>query len=325
MALTKEEFREKMVAGTAKAAAERAAGLRPPRKNAKGSRRATPSGGFVAPPPPDVTQTVEFQSALDMAVTKAKDEILAAVAQKLTTQTGTPVDALEQMTEQLAMSIGNLTNQNSGQKLVSPEVVAARRAAERKMHERLHEAQIAVRDAVDDEAADLATPKYRLTAKIIAPLMNGPELVEPMRRGGDNRVYPTELGWLLPPSLAMAPINDPAREIFALFKELIGNQAGTRVTSFTPVRDVLGREIDGVPQFGPEPAGFVTNQGRVVTTASATMALHNGFEVAAPQSRTGDRSAARILNQEANRQHSGPPTVQVRVLGTIAPPAVQNG
>ena len=157
--------------------------------------------------------------------------------------------------------------------------------------------------------------------------MNGDELIEPMRRGADNRLYPTELGWLLPPNLAMVPLNESAKEIFALFKRSIGNQVATRVTGFKPIRDALGHEVDGEPEFGHEPQGFITNQGHVVTAGSSSLQMRNGIPDTGGGGSTAtlDRGVARILGQEPNRQHSGPPMTQVRVLGTIAPPAVQNG
>ena len=230
--------------------------------NAK-ARREAPK--VAAAPIVDFTDTPEFKAAF----AAQKDELLRAVAQQIVSQApATPGDSLQKTMEQLALTIGDLTNQNSGQKLVSPEVIAERRAAMRKMEERLERARDEVRLAEQEGNEKLLTeamPRYRLNAKIIAPLMNGDEIVEPVRRGADNRVYPTELDWLLPPNLAMVPLNEPAQEIFALFKQSIGNQISTRLNNHTPTGDpVFGAETDRY---------FVTNQGRVVTAGSQTDAL----------------------------------------------------
>lgn len=285
------------------------------------ARRVAPK---VAAPSVDFTKTPEFQAAL----AAQKEELLRAVAQQIVAQApATPADSLQKTMEQLALTIGDLTNQNSGQTLVSPEVLAGRRESARKMEERLELAREQVRacEAAGNQAALAEVmPRYRLNAKIIAPLMNGDEIVEPLRRGADNRVYPTELDWMLPPNLVMVPMNEPAREIFGLFKDSIGNQKSVRVGG------VSGTGAAAEPQFVAEQERFViTHQGRIVTTGSATDALRNTVSTAGQAIGATEplvqRGMARISGQDPARVHSGPPTIQVRVLGTIAPPAVQNG
>ena len=280
-----------------------------------------------APPPAaepfDFTQTPEFRAALEAQ----KQELLRAVAQQIVSQApATPADSLQKTMEQLALTIGDLTNQNSGQKLVSPEVLAERRAASRRMEERLDQAQEEVRaaEAAGDVAGlDEAMPRYRLNAKVIMPGPNGDEIIEPLRRGGDNRVYPTEVNWLLAPNLAMAPLNTAAKEIFVLFKQSIGNQTNTRI------RGVQGKGANAEPIFDTREHDdyMITPKGNIVTGGSPTLQMRNTINpedmgVAAPLVRQG---IASISGQSAGRAHSGPPTIQVRVLGTIAPPAVQNG
>jgi hypothetical protein len=286
------------------------------RETRKANAKARREAPKVAAAPADFTDTPEFKAAF----AAQKDELLRAVAQHIVSQApATPGDSLQKTMEQLALTIGDLTNQNSGQKLVSPEVLAERREAMRKMEERLEQVRDHVRIAEqegNEKVLAEVLPRYRLNAKIIAPLMNGDEIVEPVRRGADNRVYPTELDWLLPPNLAMVPLNEPAQEIFALFKRSIGNQISTRLNNHTQTGDpVFGAETDRY---------FVTNQGRVVTAGSQTDALRHAVDPG-PTEPLVQRGMARIRGQDAMRQHSGPPTIQVRVLGTIAPPAVQNG
>jgi hypothetical protein len=259
----------------------------------------------------DIADTPEFKAAVEAV----KQEVLAAVARQVVAAAPAPAgDSLQITMEKLALTIGDLTNQNSGQKLVSPEVLADRRKADRDMRERIERAVAEVESGDED-----AMPRYRLVSKIQAPLLNGDELIEPMRRGADNLVVPTELNWPLPPNLAMLPLNGPAKEIFALFKESIGNQASVRVSG------ISGKGAAAEPVFASgEDRFFVTNQGRNVTTGTATMALHNATG-SQPSIAPAARGRASIHGQDPMRQGNGPPTIQVRVLGTIAPPAVQNG
>lgn len=320
--LTEEERKavgERFRAGREKADAERAAGLRPPKKNRRAAELAAET---VRPPlaaPIDLTQTPEFKAALQQAVRDAVADLLprAPAAEP------SGRDTLEKLTDKLAIAIGEYANQNSGQMLVSAEVLAERKEADIKMRLAIEACCIAVRRAQetdDQEARAAAMPHYRLVGKIIAPLMFGDELIEPMRRGADNLIHPTELDWLLPPSLAMVPLNEPAREIFALFKASIGNQKSVRVSG------ISGKGAAAEPVFAANAneAGFLTNQGHVVMSTSASVQKFNGGPEQAGNAGL-DRGLARIRGQEVMRQHSGPPTIQVRTLGTIAPPAVQNG
>jgi len=275
------------------------------RETAKAARLAAKN----APKVP-LTETPEFRAALEAH----KQEILRAVAQQVIAATPTPSDSLQRTIEQMALAIGEISSLNSGQKLFSPEVLASWSEAERKMKARIALAIAEVRAGDED-----AMPRYRLINKTQAPLMNGDELVDPMRRGADNLVVPTELNFPLPPNLAMVPVNEPAREIFALFKESIGNQASVRISG------VSGKGAAAEPVFASgEDQFFVTNQGRNVTTGTATMALHNAAG-SQPTIAPAARGRASIHGQDPMRQGNGPPTIQVRVLGTIAPPAVQNG
>lgn len=316
----KQELRDRMVALRAAKAEAIARGEPLPERKSKGQKAKQ-----AAAPAGNVTETAEFRMAVQRAVEQAVANLLPKGIPAPATNGGNAT--LEQLTRQLALSIGDLTNQNSGQKLVSPEVLADRREAEELMYRRLDQARRAVAAAQergDQAAVDLAMPHYRLTAKIIAPLMSGDELIEPMRRGADNIVVPTEIDWLLPPNLAMVPMNGPAQEVFALFKRSIGNQVSTRVVR------VAGQDADAEPVYANSNESYMlTSQGHAVTGGSASLKLRNTveLELGSPPA-TGnplDRGVARIRGQNPARQHSGPPTIQVRTLGTIAPPAVQNG
>ena len=311
----KAAFVARVTAGRAAAAEKRmAAGIPTARKRLHPGPQAAAAGYFprdaVAAPIP-----VDVEALVRDAVAKALAGIAAPNAAP-----SDPDARLRQLTEQLALSIGNLTNQNSGQTLVPPEVLAQRRDAERRMVERIDLAKSRVeqaRAAGDPDRAAAEMPLYRLTAKIIAPLMNGDELVEPLRRGSDNIVRPVELDWPLVPNLAMVPVNGPAQEIFALFKELIGNQANVKVVN------VVGQGPNAEPAFATDQDRyFLTNQGHAVTTGSATLMTKSSTEPGQP---IAGRSGVSIRGDDPRRVNSGPPTMQVRVLGTIAPPAVQNG
>lgn len=238
-----------------------------------------------------------------------KQAVAEALARPAEQSAPSSPDGLQEIMSKLAITLGNYQNQFSGQQLVPADILAAREHNQRLMHEAIAELQSAIRNGENVEI-----PRYRLVAKIIGPLMNGDEIIEPVRRQHDNTLAPTELNWPLAPNLAMVPINDAAHRIFALFKGSISNQSP---------RDA---QKDGDRARPPmtDDTYIVTHGGRVVTAGSQTQSLRNVVRTNDGPMLTPDRSG-RLAGQEPNRIHSGPPTIQVRVLGTIAPPAVQNG
>jgi hypothetical protein len=304
-------------------------------------RQAEAEAAKNAPPPPPpipLTETDEFRAALAAAMDAAKKEILAETAQYLaarvahTDAANGAVDSLKPLLTQLTLTMTDVADQGTGRIRVAPEVLAERRKADGLMRQRIADTYAEVRrlmEAGHDDRAEALVPRYRLVGKIFAALNDeggGGEIIEPYRRGGDNRVYPTELGSFEVPSLAMVPINDTASAIFALFKESIGNQSSTRVVG------VFGEGVNADVRFanGPD-AHVVTTNGRVNSAGADPGALSASaakFLVDTPEFAPKRKALPRmqIIGVEAGRvQQNGPPTKQVRVLGTVAPPAVQNG
>lgn len=231
-----------------------------------------------------------------------------AVAEALAQRAPQSGGDLDRLVSQLAITLGNYQNQFTGQQLVPAEILA-----ERKQHGEEMKAQID--DLLRRIAAgeEVEWPEYRIVAKTYLPLANGDEIIEPMRRGSDNILYPTDIKWPMAPSLAMRPLNEPARHIYSLFTAWLGNQGP---------RDAASDDGRARPPLQPD-EWVVTYGGRLVTGGTATQRIHS--TKVRPDDAPIVPMGGQIVGQDPMRIHSGPPTKQVRVLGTIAPPAVQNG
>ena len=170
-------------------------------------------------PSVDFTQTPEFAEAVAKAVAAAAPQIAAAAL----AQAPQPSSAgdLGALMAALAMNISELTNQGTGIKPTSPELIRSREEGADRMFALIHKAR---------EQGKVAT--YRLKGKVFF----GEEVIEPSWvRASDHTYQPTDVDWDAVPNQSMEPLNDTAREIFAAFEQSI---AGTH----RPVRareDVL--------------------------------------------------------------------------------------
>ena len=240
-----------------------------------------------------LTEQPEFQAAVDAAVAQA----IAALLPKLQQQSAAsmPADETGSVFDRLAMAIAQLTDQGTGQPArVPPEILLARAEAKKRMY-------ALIRAAAESENI----PTYRLVAQISVALEGcGETLIEPLWRGSDNRVYPTEIKWLGVPNLAMEPTNDAASEIMQAFAESIGNRS----------RQALGVDTDLA----------LTPNGHVVKGAVASLISSRDRDRAGPGQHAG---IAMVQNEAAQliQQHGAPAYVDVHVLGSIVPPARQNG
>jgi len=251
-----------------------------------------PPNDFRNPPGRSVslTETPEFKSAVADAVAAALPQLAATMA-----AASVGMASPEGFAEKLAAAIADLTDQGIGQpKRVPPDIILARAEADKHMRALMAEAA----------AAD-QVPTYRLVGKIVVAIEGaGETLVDPLWRGADNRVYPTVIGWRGIPNLAMEAENDWAKKIMAAFRASIGNQ---------------GRQEAGV-----ESGLALSPQGHVVSGGAASLIASRDRDRAGPGSRAG---LAMVQNDTAQimQQHGAAPYVDIRVLGTIAPPARQNG
>lgn len=179
-----------------------------PRKPAADAASAT-----AAPAAPDFTGTPEFQAAVDAAVGKAAEQIVAKLA-GARQQAGTAAGGDDKaFVNSLAMAIAGLTHQGTGRgRPVAPDILAARDAARDRMMALIVQAR-----------ADGDVPTYTLKNKTHL----GEVLIDPVYVGPDHRIKQVEIDWDGIPNEAMIPHNDIAKAIHAEYRGWIGTQTGT--------------------------------------------------------------------------------------------------
>jgi hypothetical protein len=289
--------------GREKAALEREQGLRPLLTR---NRHHRPANDQYAGP---ITETPEFKAAVADAVSKAVNEALPKIAQGLASSTASEGIGIDAILSKLAMQIAELNDQgSSAPKRIPPEIILARQDAHERMMALIEkERRAKARDPSHEP------PMFQLVSKMTADLPEaGSVLLEPVYRGADNRVYPTELAWLGIPNLAMEPQNASARAIMEAFKESIGNKVSTTFKI---------RDEDPSADQGLQTSYAVTSQGHVVTGGSATLMTRNRVDTGQPAGVAMVRNEPSVLVQNPGAL----PYKDIRVLGSIAPPARQNG
>lgn len=169
----------------------------------------------------DFTETPEFSAAVaraaELAVAKALEG--ARSHGMLPDTTG----GAQAMLSQLALTLAEVNNQGQPNKIVvAPEVMRARAAAHQRMVQLLvdahHNSEEARSRGNRDEAARWR-PRYRLLKECYL----GDRVVNPYRVGRNKEAIPQEITWSRVPNLAMSPLNDIAKQIYAEFRASIGN------------------------------------------------------------------------------------------------------
>lgn len=227
------------------------------------------------------TSSLEFRDA----VAKVATDVVANLKDKLLAgreAAGTAGNDDGWM-KSLAMEISQLNDQGTGRTRVAPEILRQRKQA----HDEMLDLLVANR-------AQNKIATYRLTNKV--HLAN--RLIEPMWIDKDHTSKPTEIDWAGIPNEAMIPVNDVAKEVFALYKLSIGS-----------VEKVVPAET-----LGMTAGGLVVRNGAVTNDASRRAALE--------ASQVGDGASDDGLRihhtNEPGRYKS------VNVLGTIQEPARQS-
>lgn len=267
-----------------------------PRKPAIGAATDTP-----APTGSDITATPEFQAAVDAAVGKAAEQIIAKLAgarEQAGTAAAGSSDAV--FVDKLAMSIASLTHQGTGRgRPVAPDILAAREAAKDRMMALIVEARVAfekAKKAGDEDAMTAALPTYTLKNKVYL----GEVQIDPVFVGADHRIKKTEIDWDGVPNEAMVPVNKIAKAIHAEYRGWIGTQTGT------PRDDTRGFSV--------------TQKGLVIRGGS-----HSTNQIEA--NHTGEGVAAEGLRIRRGDQVDGPLAFkgkETNVLGTVHPAARQS-
>jgi hypothetical protein len=130
------------------------------------------------------------------------------------------------------------------------------------------------------------------------------QVVQPFWVDSMHIAQPTEIDWPGVPNDAMAPLNDVAREIFAAYLASIGSKPQS-VSASGAIIDVPNPMDDG---YGVTANGLVVRGGAIPRS--------NRPQEVAPN--TGEEGLGLHHKNKAGR------TVDVRVLGTLQPPAQQN-
>lgn len=256
-----------------------------------------------------VTETPEFQQAVDATVAKAVAEAMASLQATLTATKG--MDAgVKQDFNAMAMAFAEMAGQGNKRQYVAPEVMEARAAARRKLNALIEEAngrREAAIDAGNEDDELVNTPIYRLTT----PQYIGDELVMPLEKGADNIQRDTQLGWTGIPNHGMFPVNEIARRIYGLFNESVGGSAQLP-------KDYNSNRV-AVPVIG---GGHLSPPAPLDTREYHTTARGIVVRSRAPQRSTGGVAMPRGLDRV---RPDGVPAIpkQLRVLGTIAKPFVE--
>ena len=253
-----------------------------------------------------ITDTPEFKTALDAAVSAALPAAVEAAVAKLSDelralrQTAGTEDAADapgdtKWLRQLAMAIAEVSDQGTNRKRVAPEILAKREAARQRMGRLILEAR-----------AQSLEPEYRLIGQVyLAEEKLDPFYSDPATK----RILPRDIVWTGPPNEAMRPLNDTAFGIFEAFMESIGGNSDN--ADWRPKRgDVSGKapvNLNGA---------WVTERGLYIKGASAAQRRTVG---SLPDSNTPAPQDTLIA-----RRHNDPTAAEVRVLGSVHPPARQN-
>lgn len=247
---------------------------------------------------PGVFTQAEFDSAVEAATAKATaaatEKILATLAAArgsdgATATAGTAAPAADMaFADGLALAIAKLGSQGVGRdRIVAPEVIAARQTARQKMVDLIVAARVAV------ERGEGEPPAYQLRNKIFI----GEHITEPIWTAPGNIQKRTELDWDGVPNEHMIPINAVATAIHAEFMASIGSAPSV---THSDIKDIIA-----------------TSGGIVITGGSQSMRAHNK-----PPPTVGEGTAGETVKLRG-RQTPGA-IVEHRVLGTVADPARQN-
>ena len=251
----------------------------------------------------DVRETPEFRAAMaDVQAKAAEDARRLFESERENLNSGTPTMALlEAFSRMIAMSNAEIADQGTMRKRVSPAVLEAQRKSRELLLELVEMAQgLTGKDR----------PLYRLRAKAYL----GDRLIEPFQRGHRGEVTPTHIYFTSIPNLAMEPLNDVAKEIYAAFA---GTMAGVdNMLGGKPVPDALGNK-----------PLWMSKNGAVLAVPTATAREHGMVMDAEPVDvnllRTPDTTDPLKPGMVEITSVDDPRATRIPVLGTIHPPAVR--
>ncbi len=254
------------------------------------------------------SETPEFKEA----VAKASAEAAAAAKAEMHAEIAPLLDALKQsqgapavdndqmsMFRQMAMAIAEISDQDQGRQRVPPAELATRARGRADMeaamlkHQRIAEEYKAT---TGDELPSADAPTYLMIGKAYL----GDELHNPFKVDEvTKKPYPVSVVWMGPPSDAMRPLNDAAKEIFGYFKISIG--------------ELMSKEAKDAPVTPTQ--GWVSAGGAVILGMNgAPVSMRD--KRALPSIETAYERGPGVFDPRRDR---------INILGTVAEPARQTG
>ncbi|HQT65355.1 MAG TPA: hypothetical protein PLO16_12665 [Acidocella sp.] len=231
------------------------------------------------------------KAELEAMLAKVADQSVAQFRTELLTKAnGAPrndTSDSEDFTQKLALAIAELSDQGTNRKRVAPEILAARAAA----HDRMVKLIMKARN-------EKLRPEYR----VISEIYFNERRVQPFKIGPNKTPEPVDILWSGVPNEALRPLNDIAREIYAEFKSSIGN--GQHVTAGQWKED--NRPV------------WITAGGLVVKGDGPVRRQISGLGDPEPNLKPAFEDEFDV------KSFNDPRAPEVRILGTIAPPARQN-
>jgi hypothetical protein len=239
------------------------------------------------------TSSPEFMAAVQAAVAEQMAMMKAQVLTELAPNRGGPASAPRiesagagdpaSWMESLAMAIATLTDQGTGRKRVSPDV----------MKKQVDERKEMVRLILEARATGIK-PRYSLTNKVYF----SDQVIDPIWIGRDKAQNRTEIDWDGVPNDAMQPVNDVAARIYSAY---LGSTGGAP------------KVVEDAP-MAVTPKGLTVFRGR---QRPAVPGVHGTFD------EVDDAAVVNGGEVKIAHQNEGGRYVERRVLGTVAAPARQ--
>lgn len=235
---------------------------------------------------PSFINTPEFKEAVQAAVAAQLPAVVKQVQESIVGDPATLAKAsdgtvIESMMKSLALAIAGVADQGSETKRVSPEVLEFRRKERARMYELIQSA-INRRDA----------PVYTLKNQVYL----SDHVINPLVVGHSGRPEVAEIYFYFEPNEAMVPVNDVAKEIYAAYKNSLGNSA-----------KVIEDEKFELKGLGTAHALLVKSRPQLTQSAMQ-------------EAREAKEGPFAMLGRRNGRDVE---TEKVRILGTVAPAAEQ--
>lgn len=168
------------------------------RKGGRPSRRAQTAA---------LLQTAEGQAILSAAVEAATARLMSELGHERSAANTQPVDGDRRFARELAVAIGEMSDQGAKLKKVSPAEMERRKNARTRMEQLLVEAR-----------AEGVVPEYELNRAVYLDEV----LVPPTYIDRNHVTRRTQIAWPHVPNEGMSPSNPVAKNIFHAFMESIG-------------------------------------------------------------------------------------------------------